>query len=342
MKACVFHGPGDIRVQSVPDPEPGHGELVLRMEATGLCYSDIRVYRGEKKARIGVIPGHENVGSIEEVGEGVDRWQRGQRVALCPIIACGRCFYCVSGLRNRCPKRITLGYEENGGLSQYLLVPSAIVSLGHVLPVPEGLSSEVATLMEPLACVLNSLETCRLAPGGSLLLLGAGPMGLLHLLLARALGAATVLVSEVNEGRLQQARRLGASLALSPERDDLGEAALSATDGLGVDAVVVTTGVPSLVGPALAAVRRRGTVNLFGGFPPDSTVPLDPNLVHYSEVTLTGSQNATPDQYRRALHLLTVMPRAAEINTHRFPIEDGTKAYESRVGMDGLKSLVVF
>jgi len=342
VRACIFHGPGDIRVESVPDPEPAAGELVLRMEATGLCYSDIRVYKGEKKAKIGVIPGHENVGVVEGIGEGVDGWERGQRVALCPIIACGRCYYCVRGLRNRCPKRITLGYEENGGLAQYLLVPSAIVSLGHVLAVPEGLPSETATLTEPLACVLNSVETCGLAPGGSLLLLGAGPMGLLHLLLARALGVATVLVSEVNEGRLEQARRLGASLAVNPERDDLQEAVLGATDGLGVDAAVVTTGVPSLVNPALAAVRRQGTVSLFGGFPPDSTVLLDPNLVHYGEVALTGSQNATPDQYRRALHLLTVMPRAAEINTHRFPIEEGTKAYESRVGMDGLKSLVVF
>jgi L-iditol 2-dehydrogenase len=105
---------------------------------------------------------------------------------------------------------------------------------------------------------------------------------------------------------------------------------------------VVTTGVPSLVDAALGAARRRGTVNLFGGFPPGTTVLLDPNLVHYGEVALTGSQNATPDQYRRALQLLTVIPRAAEINTHRFPIEEGTKAYESRLGMDGLKSLVVF
>jgi len=106
--------------------------------------------------------------------------------------------------------------------------------------------------------------------------------------------------------------------------------------------VVVTTGVASLVGPALAAARRRGTVNLFGGFPPGTSLALDPNLVHYGEVTLTGSQNATPDQYRRALHLLTVMPQAAEINTHPFPIEEGTKAYQARLGMDGLKSLVVF
>ncbi|MEE8369945.1 MAG: alcohol dehydrogenase catalytic domain-containing protein, partial [Dehalococcoidia bacterium] len=181
MKACVFHGPGDIRVETLPEPQPGPGELVLRMEATGLCYSDIRVYKGEKKARLGVIPGHENVGVIEEIGEGAEGFEKGQRVALCPIIACGRCFYCRRGLRNRCPERVTLGYEENGGLAQYLLVPSSIVSLGHVFPVPDGLPPDVATLTEPLACVLNSLESCRISPGGSLLLLGAGPMGLLHL-----------------------------------------------------------------------------------------------------------------------------------------------------------------
>jgi threonine dehydrogenase-like Zn-dependent dehydrogenase len=342
MKACVFHGPGDIRVESVPEPHPGPGELVLRMEATGLCQSDIRVYKGEKAARTGVIPGHENVGVIVELGEGVDGLEEGQRVALCPIIACGRCYYCLRGLRNRCLKRVTLGYEENGGLAQYLLVPASIVSLGHVFPVPEGLPPDVATLTEPLACVLNSLEACRLQPGGSLLLLGAGPMGLLHLLLARALGTATVIVSEVDEARLQQARRFGASLALDPARQDIRAAVLDASDGLGVDAAVVTTGVPSLLEPALAALRRQGTVSLFGGFPPGSSVALDPNTVHYNEVNITGSQNATPDQYRRALQLLTVMPQAAEINTHPFPIEEGINAYESRLGMDGLKSLVIF
>jgi len=342
VKACVFYGPGDVRVESVPEPQPGPGELLLRMEATGLCQSDIRVYKGEKQAKIGVIPGHENVGVIAELGEGVDGLAKGQRVALCPIIACGRCFYCLRGLRNRCLKRTTLGYDENGGLAELLLVPVSIVSLGHVFPVPEGLPSDVATLTEPLACVLNSLEACRLTPGGSLLLLGAGPMGLLHLMLARALGAATVIVSEVNEDRLQQAKRFGASLTLDPARDDIQSAVLDASDGLGVDAVVVTTGVPALVEPALAAVRRQGTVNLFGGFPPNSSVALDPNVVHYGEINITGSQNATPDQYRRALQLLTVIPQAAEVNTHRFPIEEGTKAYESRLGMDGLKSLVIF
>ncbi len=342
MRACVFHGPGDIRVESVPEPKPGRGEVVLRVEATGLCHSDIRVYKGEKKAKIGVIPGHEIVGVIADVGEGVDGLKKGQRVALCPIIACGRCFYCLRGQRNRCLKRTTLGYEENGGLAQYMLVPASIVSLGHVLPVPEGLSPDVATLTEPLACVLNSLETCGVTAGGTLVLLGCGPMGLLHVLLARTLGVATIVVSELDEGRREQAERFGASLVVDPRRQDLERVVLEASNGLGADAVVVTTGVALLIEPALAAVRHQGTVSLFGGFPPGSSFALDPNAIHYGEINVTGSQNAALDQYRRALQLLTVMPQAAEVNTHRFPIEEGRKAYESRLGMDGLKSLVIF
>jgi L-iditol 2-dehydrogenase len=342
VKACIFHGPGDIRVESAPDPQVEQGEIVLRMAATGLCYSDIRVYKGEKKAKTGVIPGHEIVGAVADVGEGVTGWEKGQRVALCPIIACGRCYYCVRGLRNRCPERVTLGYDANGGLAEYLLVPKAIVSLGHVLAVPEDLPSEVATLTEPLACVLNSLEACRVPGGGSILLLGAGPMGLLHVLLARALGIATVIVSELDEGRRRQAEQFGADLALDPARQDVTRAAVEATGGLGVDAAIVTTGVPSLLDAALGAVRRQGTASLFGGFPPGSSYAMDPNDVHYREISITGSQNATPDQYRRALQLLTVIPQASEVNTHSFPIDDGINAYKSRLGMDGLKSLVIF
>lgn len=342
MKACIFHGPGSVSVEERPVPDAGPGEILLEVEAAGLCHSDIRVYKGQKHARAGVIPGHETVGRVARLGEGVSGFVPGQRVALCPIIACGRCYFCQRGSRHRCLERLTLGYDEDGGLRETMLVPAAIVSLGHVLPVPEGLPPEVATLTEPLACVLNSIEGCSVAPGGSLLIMGAGPMGLLHLLLARALGIATVIVSEVNEERLAYARHFGASIAVDPQRDELDRAVLDATNGLGADAVVLTTGAPSLVADALRLVRRQGTVNLFAGFPPGSVTELDPNAIHYSEASLRGSQNASTDQYRRALQLLTLIPQAAEINTHRFSIDDGPKAYESRLAMDGLKSLVVF
>jgi L-iditol 2-dehydrogenase len=342
MKACVFYGPGDVRVEERPQPRPGPGQMLLETRATGICYSDIRVYKGEKKARAGVIPGHEPVGVIAALGEGVEGFRMGQEVALCPILACGACFFCRRGYRNRCPQRLTLGYEEDGGLAEYLLVPAALVRLGHVFPLPPGLPASRATLTEPLACVLNSLETCRVAAGGSLVVVGAGPMGLLHIMLARQMGISTIIAVELVDERLAHARGFGADICLNPERDDPASQVLAATDGLGADAVVVTTGSAQAAASSLTLARRQGVVSLFGGFPPGSTIALDANLVHYGELALTGSQNATSDQYRRALHLLTRLPQADEVNTHPFKISESPKAYSSRLGMDGLKSLVVF
>ena len=320
MKACVFHGPGDVRVEERQRPRPGRGEMLLEMRATGICYSDIRVYKGEKKARAGVIPGHEPVGVIAALGEGVDGFRTGQEVAVCPILACGACFFCRRGYRNRCPQRTTLGYDDDGGLAEYMLVPAALIRLGHVFPLPAGLTPSRATLTEPMACVLNSLETCRLAAGGSLVVVGAGPMGLLHVMLARQLGVATIIVAELMDERLAHARRWGADLCLNPERDDVTSQVLAATDGLGADAVVVSTGSSQAAVGSLALARGQGVVSLFGGFPPNTNIPLDVNAIHYGEIVLTGSQNATSDQYRRALQLLTRLPQAEEINTHPFKI----------------------
>jgi L-iditol 2-dehydrogenase len=316
--------------------------MLLEMRATGICYSDIRVYKGEKKARLGVIPGHEPVGVIAALGEGVEGFRTGQEVALCPILACGACFFCRRGYRNRCPQRTTLGYDEDGGLAEYMLVPAALIRLGHVFALPAGLPPARATLTEPAACVLNSLETCGLVAGGSLVVVGAGPMGQLHIMLARRMGVATIIAVEPVNERLAQARRFGADLCLHPERDDVPSQVLAATDGLGADAVVVTTGNVPAAAAGLALARRQGVVSLFAGFPPDTTMALDANAIHYGEIILTGSQNAASDQYRRALQLLRRMPEADEINTHPFKISDGPKAYSSRLGMDGLKSLVVF
>ena len=342
MKACIFHGPGDVRVEERPQPRPGPGQMLLEMRATGICYSDIRVYKGEKKARAGVIPGHEPVGVIAALGEGVEGFRMGQEVALCPILACGACFFCRRGYRNRCPQRVTLGYEEDGGLAEYMLVPEALLRLGHVFPLPPGLPASRATLTEPLACVLNSLETCRVTAGNSLVVVGAGPMGLLHIMLARQMGVSTIIAVELLDERLTHARRFGADICLNPERDDPASRVLAATDGLGADAVVITTGSAQAAAAGLALARRQGVVSLFAGFPPDSNIALDANAIHYGELVLTGSQNATSDQYRRALQLLTRLPQAEEVNTHPFKISEGPKAYSSRLGMDGLKSLVVF
>lgn len=342
MKALVFHGPGRIAVEERPDPEPGPGEALIRVAATSICHSDIRVYRGLKKASPGVIPGHEVAGVVAATGPGVEAVRAGQRVAIDPIVADGDCFFCRQGKRNRCLRRVTLGYEVDGGLAERLLAPAPLVAQGHLLPVPADVPLTRACLTEPLACVLNSLETCRVAAGSSLVIVGAGPMGLMHALAARALGATTVLVSEPDPARRALARSFGATGALDPDADDLVAAVREATDGLGADAVVVTAGLPGVVPLALSLARRQGVVSLFAGFPPDATAPLDVNAIHYGELVLTGSQNATTDQYRRALALLAALPDIDRIVTHRFSIDEATRAYDVRLAGEGLKSMVVF
>lgn len=325
----------------MPDPAVGAGDVLLNVAAAAICHSDIRVFRGQKHAQAGVIPGHEVAGTVATVGSAVDHVQPGDRVVVCPIIACGRCVFCASGRRHRCPERRTLGYDDNGGLAQQLLLPASLVSLGHLLAVPPDLSLKRACLTEPLACVLNSLETCEVAAGRSLAIIGGGPMGLLHLLLARALGAGTIIVSEPDEERAQIARRLGADEVVDPRQEELASVALDRTSGLGVDAVVVTAGLSEVLEQSIAAVRKQGVVSLFAGFPPNTSVALDPNVIHYTEIRLTGSQNASPDQYRRVLQLLPRMPEIESITTHSFPLAEATEAYEVRLRNEGLKSMVV-
>jgi L-iditol 2-dehydrogenase len=341
MKACVFRAPGDVGVIDLPTPEAGPGEIVLRVGAAGLCHSDVRVFKGEKYAKPGVVPGHEISGVVAGVGSGVPDVQAGEHVALCPIIACGSCSFCRVGKRNRCPNRITLGYDENGGLAEYLLVPEPIVRLGHIFKLPAGVPLDLASLLEPTACVFNSLDLLGVEAGTTVLLVGAGPMGLMHIVVARALGA-RVIASEPDEERRGWARKLGAEATVDPSSQDPVAAIKELTDGQGADVAVVTTGAVAAVPPALNGVRKQGSINLFGGFPPNTVLDLDPNLIHYNELVLTGSQNATIAQYEQAARLLPRLGDLRQVVSHSFTIEDAPKAYESRLEHKGLKTEVVY
>lgn len=341
MKACVFNAPGDVAVVDMPEPEAGRGEIVLRVGAAGLCHSDVRVFKGEKYARQGVVPGHEISGVVAQVGDGVDDIEIGEHVSLCPIIACGSCSFCRVGKRNRCPKRITLGYDENGGLAEYLLVPEPIVRLGHVFKLPAGVPLDLASLLEPTACVFNSMDLLGVEAGTTMLLIGAGPMGLMHLVVAKALGA-RVIASEPDEDRRGWARKLGAVEVIDPMTEDVVKRAKELTEGEGADVAVVSTGAVPAVKPALEGVRKQGAINLFGGFPPNSVLDLDPNVIHYNELVLTGSQNATIAQYEQALKLLPQLGDLRHIVSHSFTIDEAPKAYESRLELTGLKTEVVY
>lgn len=341
MRATIFEAPGKVSVVDRATPQPGPGELRLRMAAASLCASDVRVYRGEKYAKPGVVPGHEIAGVVDSVGEGAG-FHEGDRVVVCPVVACGRCRFCIVGRQNRCIDRRTLGYDLDGGFAEQLLVPAELLRVGHVLPVPKDLPLDIAALTEPAACTLNSLELCEVGAGTSLLIMGAGPMGLLHLIMARALGASPIIVSEPVAERRAIAERWGADTILDPDTQDVLAEVKAATGGYGADAVVVTVGLHSMVTPAIDYVRKQGVVNLFAGFPPNQTVPFDPNIIHYGEIILSGSQNATTEQYRKTIALLGQVPHIDEVVTNRYDIEHAPEAYSSRLAMSGLKSLVQF
>ena len=349
MQALVFHEPGRITVESVADPVPGPGEVVLRIGAGGICASDLRVFRGEKHAATGVVPGHEFAGDVVEVGSGVDSVQVGDRVAVYPILACGGCDFCRRGLRNRCLARQTLGYDRNGGLAEYVLLPEAIVRQGHLVPLPPGLPIERGAMTEPTACVLNSLESCDLRAGAVVAVLGAGPMGLLHVVLARALGAGPIVVAEPVDSRRAMAAELGATVVVGGDAEEVESAVrtagasggASSGAGSGADVVIVSVGLDGLTERALRLAAPRARINLFAGFPPDTAATLDVNHLHYKEIVLTGTQNATPDQFRRAAALLPSLDALDRIVTHRYALSRGDEAYAVRSDPDALKSLIL-
>lgn len=342
MSALVFHEAGRISLEERPVPKIGPDDVLVRVGAASVCASDIRVYKGEKYAKPGVIPGHEIAGEVVQVGSQVREVQLGDRVVVCPIIACGECYFCLLGRRNRCLRRTTLGYEEDGGFAPYLRAPGELVRLGHMIKIAPGLDYEVAVMTEPFACVLNSLETCRLRAGDTVFIIGAGPMGLTHLLLARALGASKVLISDPLKERLKAAEALGATVCVDPTRQSLRQEVLAATGGLGADVGILSVGVGDAIAEGLQSVRKQGFFNLFGGFPPGTQMVLDPNKVHYDELFLTGTQNATTDQYVRVAQLLAALPEARKLISHRFGPEEAPQAYAVRLDQSGLKTVVLY
>jgi L-iditol 2-dehydrogenase len=338
MRALRFYEPGNVAVVDADTPHAGPGEVVLRVHATGLCNSDVRVYLGEKKAAPGVIPGHELTGEVAEVGAGANA-RVGDVISLCPILCCGTCSFCREGFRNRCPSRRTLGYDLDGGIAEYVRVPAPLVAMGHLLPVDPATPPHLRALLEPLACVLNSIESLGVRAGAPFAIVGGGPMGLMHLVVAKRYGAGPILVVEPDAGRREVALALGADAVATP--DEAPALGRELTRGEGFPAVAMAVGLAAAMPTALALVRRLGCINLFAGFPPKSTHELDLNQVHYDEVRIFGTQNAPFHLYARAATLLPMLPDLDRIVTNRYRLEDAATAYAARLGHEGLKSAVV-
>lgn len=335
MIAAVFRGPGRFAVEAVPEPSCPPGGLLLGISACAVCGSDVRIVAaGHHQITPPQVLGHELVGTILE-SDSVD-WPVGRRVTVAPAIGCGACRFCRAGQTNRCPSLRTIGYQFAGAFAERMAVPAEAVAQGHVLAVPDDLPDELAALTEPLACCLNGQELVGLKAGETVVIVGCGPIGLMHALLARAAGARVLLVEQRPE-RLAHAVTMGLGEAVEPA--DLR----ARTDG-GADVVIVAAPSPAAQAACLEWLAPGGRASYFGGLPPGaSMVTLDTNRIHYPELTVVGAHGSTAAQNRRALALLSgvLMSDAARLVTHRFTLEQVAEAVEAaRVG-EALKAVVV-
>ncbi|MEV6671367.1 zinc-dependent alcohol dehydrogenase family protein [Streptomyces sp. NPDC051162] len=291
MRALVVETPGKFSVRTVPDPVPGPGEVVVAVAAVGICGTDVHIVDGEfAPTPYPIVPGHEFTGEVVALGAGVSAVREGDKVAVDPSLFCGACHYCAIGRGNLCERWGAIGDTVDGAMAEYVKVPAA-----NCHRLPENVSLAQGTLVEPLSCAVHGFDKLPRDLGAHYLIYGAGTMGLMMLQLAAHAGAASVSVVDLNPGRLEIARQLGADAAAT-SADALGRPQ-------GWEVVIDCTGVVPAIEDALTRVRRGGTFQQFGVAPSGATARLSPFRVYNDEITIVGSM-AVVHSFGRAVELM--------------------------------------
>lgn len=334
MRAAMIHGPGELRIDEVPRPEPGPGQVLIRIRACGVCPSDVRSYTGERKSSQyprGV--GHEWSGDVVALGVGAEGFTVGDRVAADWRVICGRCYYCRRGIFNYCQN--LAGGQVRGGFAEYGVAPTT-----NLRRIPENVSYQAACFTEPLACCQNGISKNGIRFGDDVVVIGAGQIGLMHLQLARHLGG-RVIVCDTIEARLRKAEELGAHETVNAATGDPIERIKGLTEGRGANAVIVAVGAPPAIELGLQVAGICASVNLFAGTYPPATLPLDPNLIHYKQLSVVGSHDFTPHDFTAALNLLaTGVVQVEPLISHVMPLEETEKAFRMVAERQGLKLMV--
>jgi len=319
MRVAMWYNNRDIRIEEIPVPIIGPGELLVRIEASGICGSDVMEWYRLDRAPL--VLGHEIAGQVVKAGEGVERFREGDRVSAAHHVPCNTCHYCLTGHHTACETLRRTSFDP-GGFAEYVRLPAINVDRGTFL-LPDEISWEDATFAEPIACVLRGQRIASIRPGNSVLVIGSGIAGLLHVALAHALGAGRIVATDINQFRLEAAQRLGADSTFHAG-EYVSDFLRQVNQGRLADRVIVCTGATSAITQALESVDRGGTILFFAPTDPGVTIPISINELFFREDrTLTTSYAGSPADYQTALDLIRAgtVP-VHQMITHRLSLAD--------------------
>jgi len=325
MRAVRFYEPNVLKYEEVDVPKIGLGEILVENRVTLTCGTDLKMYkRGHPYAKPPLIIGHEFAGVVVRVGENVTKFKEGMRVVAANSAPCNGCFYCKRGKQNLCEilEDEMIGFTSPGAYAEYVKVPERIVRQNtHIIP--DHIAFDEAALVEPLACVAHGIELASIHYGDQVVVMGAGPIGLMHLQLARLRGCGQAIVTDLSDNRLQVAKELGADVTINAGKENQVERVEELTERRGADVVIEAIGLPETWEKAVAMTRKAGTTLLFGGCSPNTTAAFDTRHIHYGELTILGTFHHTPLSVETALTLIeSGAINAKKLITHEMALKD--------------------
>jgi L-iditol 2-dehydrogenase len=337
MLAATYTQGGKLQIEPVPIPEIGEDEILVRVRAASICGTDLRMIRsGHRKLRQGqkIVLGHEFSGTVEAAGKWVQDYHVGQRVGIAPNIGCGHCEQCLVGRSNMCVGYSAFGINFDGAHAEFVKVPAPAISQGNVMILPGELSFEEAALNEPLSCAINGINACRIKLGETVLIFGAGPIGLLHLMLAKLRGSGTVIVVDPIDKKLEAAAGLGADHGINPQARDIKETVFDITHGKGADIIVTACPVHSVQQQSVELAAPFGRICFFGGLPPEQpNITINSNLIHYRNLIITGVTGGSNADYRAGLTLMASKKVDVRgIISATYPLSEGYAAFQAAMG----------
>jgi L-iditol 2-dehydrogenase len=321
----MYYSNRDVRTEEAPKPKIGPGELLIRIEASGICGSDVMEWY--RINRVPLVLGHEIAGTVEEVGAGVRNYKKGDRVACAHHVPCGKCRYCMFGHESVCDTLRKTNFDP-GGFSEYARLPKINVDYG-VFPLPDSVSFDEATFVEPVACVIRGQRLSGMMPGKSVLVVGSGIAGLLHIHLAKVKGAALVVSTDISDYRLQASGRFGADASINA-KEYSADMLRGLNNGRLADLVIVSTGSPSAIEQALGSVERGGTILFFAPTDKDRKIQLSLNELFWrTEISLTSSYAGSPADYKEALDLIAGGKlKVSDMITHRLNLSEAALGFK--------------